>query len=41
LHISLAHIKTLRKKIHNEGEPEIIVNIHGQGYRLNEKLIPS
>lgn len=36
-----AHIKTLRKKIHTEGEPEIIVNIHGQGYRLNEKLIPS
>jgi len=36
-----AHIKTLRKKLHGENEPEIIVNIHGQGYRLNGKLITS
>jgi DNA-binding response OmpR family regulator len=36
-----AHIKTLRKKLHADNEPEIIVNIHGQGYRLNGKLITS
>lgn len=36
-----AHIKTLRKKLHDDNEPKIIVNVHGQGYRLNEKLIPS
>ncbi|CAN5327073.1 response regulator transcription factor [soil metagenome] len=29
-------IKTLRKKLSAAGGPEIIVNIHGQGYRLNE-----
>lgn len=33
-----AHIKTLRKKLHDENEPEIIVNVHGQGYRLNANL---
>ncbi len=30
-----AHIKTLRKKLHEDNQPEIIVNVHGQGYRLN------
>lgn len=30
------HIKTLRKKLHGENEPEIIVNIHGQGYQLEK-----
>ncbi len=29
-------IKTLRKKLNETGGPEIIVNIHGQGYRLNQ-----
>lgn len=29
-------IKTLRKKLNETGGVEIIVNIHGQGYRLNE-----
>lgn len=28
------HIKTLRKKLQAAGEPEIIVTIHGQGYKL-------
>ncbi len=36
-----AHIKTLRKKLHDDGEPEIIINVHGQGYRINGKLILS
>lgn len=29
------HIKTLRRKIQDEGQPEIITNVHGQGYRLS------
>ena len=32
-----AHIKTLRKKLNEAGEPEIIINVHGQGYCLNGK----
>ena len=36
-----AHIKTLRKKLHDENDAELIVNVHGQGYRLNGKLISS
>jgi two-component system, OmpR family, response regulator len=31
------HIKTLRKKLQADGEPDVIVNIHGQGYRLNNQ----
>jgi two-component system response regulator MprA len=29
-------IKTLRKKLSETGGSELIINIHGQGYRLNE-----
>lgn len=29
------HIKTLRRKLQDEGQPEIITNVHGQGYRLS------
>jgi len=33
-----AHIKTLRKKLQGDEPDDVIVNIHGQGYRLNNQL---
>jgi len=29
------HIKTLRSKLHDKDDKEIITNVHGQGYRLS------